>query len=376
MPRRRWLPLLWISQQIQGRGIEYCRDGLLDKTKRYCCPSRCATCGETECVSSRDVCCRKRRERCRSIGATDCAVPAGVGTKDEELLYKEGCRRCVAVLLTGHLRTYERTAPSLKLLVREDYEFDLVVATYKTQDAKQPRFRDKTKHSTDPEQRVSSDDVLRAYTQNWQAVWVHIFDEDEIGAILPRDIRRHAPHLKVNDDHLVQVNRVKRSLALVQQGIWMVQDLAVKRKVPHTLVVRLRPDIQLLRPFPLDDAVAIASSSVLAASQRRLQESFPGRRRRNVVIVPTTYDPRGGLNIRAAQLTTRPCARNASLTPTWVQDHVAVAAFRPMLTYANFYHAYLKKGIFSGHVETSLAKYLKPLLRVSCLDSIQYTVVR
>ena len=122
----------------------------------------------------------------------------------------------------------------------------------------------------------------------------------------------------------------------------------------------------------------------LAAARRELDLLRPlridagllGLVEKNVLIVPAKYDARGGLQIKASQLVTRPCARNATLTPPSIQDHMAIGSLSVLWIYARFYHAYLKSNVFSGHVETALAKYLGPHVAVSCIDSIAYTIRR
>lgn len=266
---------------------------------------------------------------------------------------------CGAVLLTGHMRTFEETRSSvLKHVVAANavkWDFDLIVATYATQDTS-PRFQDKSRHSTAASAQVTWERVFQAYqVDEWCAVVIHVFRDDEIGAILPRDMKRSVPHI-TKPEHLEQVARIKRSLALVQQGVIMVRELAMKRQKPHDAVLRLRPDIELLRPLQFDSLMPFV--------------------RRNFLVVPADYDPRGGLAIQAKQLVTRPCARNASLAPEWVQDHLALAASPVMWIYARFYHSFLKPKVFSSHVESALAKYLAPLTRVSCVPTIKYTILR
>ncbi|KAJ8609333.1 hypothetical protein CTAYLR_009118 [Chrysophaeum taylorii] len=357
---------------VAARRIEFCRDGRLDRSGRLCCVARCPVCGTPVCISPRDACCARRRRRpCGSIGATDCLVRNSTDsfTDEHTVRFGEPCggggRRCVAVLLTGHMRTFEKTSASIRRFLlgpnAASCDFDLAVATYENQDAATHRFRDKSRHSTSADAVVTWQRIDGAYqSPAWRAVVYHVFREAEIGAILPRDLRRQSPHLAryKNPDHLAQINRVKRTLALVQQGVVMVRELVDRRRQLYDLVVRLRPDIDLLAPLKFDARIL----GIVRDKQR--------------LIVPAKYDPRGGLNIKASQLYTRPCAANGTLAPAWVQDHMAIASVSAMWIYARFYHAYLKAGIFSAHVETALGNYLRPHLSISCFDTIQYTIRR
>uniref|UniRef100_A0A7S3JWG6 Uncharacterized protein n=1 Tax=Aureoumbra lagunensis TaxID=44058 RepID=A0A7S3JWG6_9STRA len=286
------------------------------------------------------------------------------------------------------MRTFQQTSKSVIQHVvnanRQRYDFDFVVATYENQDARTPRYRDRSNHSTTYESTVNAEMLWKTYHKHirhisrspFKAAWIHVFNEDEIGAVLPRAILRQAPHLnkikRLQDkNEIYMINRIKRSLALVQQGIFLVHDLGLKRGRPHDLIFRLRPDLQLLSPLPLDQVRQAMWYGIQSL------ETNPSLYMRSRLVLPVTYDPRGGLNIRPTQLSTRPCARNGTLRPLWVQDHMALASMATMVIYARFYHSYLKPHIFSSHVETSLAKYLSPeQINVSCLDSIRYTVVR
>jgi len=357
-----------------GRRIEFCRDGVRDSgSGLLCCSRQCGPqCGARQCTSPRDRCCWPARERvCLSIGAVECVTrDVNSLTNERTAAYDPACgengRMCVAVLLTGHMRTFEKTSGALHAhLLRANSDrcdFDLIVATYVNQDANEPRLNDRSRHSTTAAENMTWERIDAVFTRRfdwWRARRYHIFREDEIGAVLPRDLKRQAPHLSrfKQPQHVAQIGRIKRSIALIQQGVIMVRDLAESRARGYDAVLRLRPDIELLRHLYVDAELL-------------------GLVRSKILVVPATYDPRGGLQIKASQLFTRPCARNASLTPTWVQDHMAIGTLGAMWIYARFYHAYLKPEIFAPHVETALAKYLAPLLPVGCLNTIRYTIRR
>lgn len=358
------LVFVFFGVKVWAKRIEFCREGRLNRRGDVCCPSKCKVCGTQRCSSPRHTCCASRlRGECRTVNSVDCMVN-GTASMERTPRYSGACgserMQCGAVLLTGHMRTFEETRASvLEHVVKANaikWDFDLVVATYATQDTK-PRYHDKSRHSTAANAEITWERVYGAYqAAEWRAVVIHVFRDDEIGAILPRDMKRQVPQKLEKAEHLEQVARIKRSLALVQQGVIMVRELAKKRHKPHDAILRLRPDIELLRPLRVDALMPYV--------------------RRSFLVVPADYDPRGGLAIQAKQLVTRPCALNASLAPTWVQDHLALAASHVMYMYARFYHTYLKPHIFSSHVETALAKYLAPLTRISCVPTIKYTILR
>lgn len=298
---------------VAARRIEFCRNGVLSPTGQLCCSEQCGPrCGKARCASIIDRCCwRRRRPYCDSINAVDCFVKNATLLTDEHTpWFQDGCgsvrRPCVALLLTGHMRTFEQTKKSIiRHLLRanlKECDFDLIVATYLNQDAAKPRINDKSTHSTSVDSVVSWQLLYAAFQEfnAWRATRFHVFREDEIGAILPRNIRRQSPAIAriKKPEHLEQVNRIKRALALVQQGVLMVQDLERRRKRPYDVIVRLRPDIELLRPLMVNAAILKLVGF-------------------NVLVVPATYDARGGLQIRASQLVTRPCAKNGTLRPRW-----------------------------------------------------------
>lgn len=308
-----WVLVSLCGDYVASRRIDFCRNGVLSPTGHLCCSKQCgARCGKARCASINDRCCwRQRRPYCDSINAVDCFVKNATLLTDEQTpWFQDGCgsarRPCVALLFTGHMRTFELTKKSvIRHLLRanlKECDFDLVVATYANQDAAKPRINDMSRHSTSADNVVTWQLIYAAFQEfdAWRATRFHVFREDEIGAILPRNIRRQSPslaHIK-KPEHLEQVGRIKRALALVQQGVLMVRDLERRRKRPYDVIVRLRPDIELLRPL-------IVNAAILKLV------GF------NVLVVPAAYDARGGLQIRASQLVTRPCAKNASLRPRW-----------------------------------------------------------
>lgn len=344
---------------VRARRIEFCREGTL--TGHYCCPKRCGkTCGQ-ECRGGEGRCCppmNRRRRQCTSIAEVDCFV----ANRTEDVSGQvSDCKDCVALLLTGHMRTFERTRHSLRRYLasaNEKSQFDLIIATYENQDASTNRYGDASRHTTrrdgSPVTRERLD-VAYGSVHRWSATRYHVFREDEIGAILPRDFKRYTSPKFRKPEHVEQIKRIKRSLALVQQGIVMVRDLEEQRQKSYEFIVRLRPDIELLKPILLDRVMTT--------------------RNENAIVVPESYDARGGLRIQAKQLATRPCSQNGTITPKWVQDHMAIATLPAFWHYARFYHSYLKPHIFSPHVETSLAKYLTPTLSIRCVD-IRYTIRR
>ena len=222
-----------------------------------------------------------------------------------------------AILLTGHVRTFDLTAPTLdEFLIKANpgYVFSLFCSTYREREARSrsPTARQKT------EQRSLNEDEL-------YAVYAPFVPRDRFHAELhrPWDVKSGLPFF--NPQHARNKTQAGiKSIRIISDGsgtrpCWSSSSVATcvaaaaprkihdieRRAETYGVIVKLRFDVALKTPLVIN---------------RRWVE-------RGLVVVPVQIAD-GGAGIKAKQLATRPCSRDgsASKRPVWVQDHVGYAS--------------------------------------------------
>ena len=267
----------------------------------------------------------------------------------------------VALLLTGHARTFEKTSQSIhQNLIRANPQMSFVVfiATYNERDTKTNGM----KHHTNPADTVGHLNASHAVTKHELIsryaplpVHVSIHKEQEVMDLLPSKFNR-APGA-----HFSPVQyRKRRTLAqfrLIYEGYKMVMR-ATKHHEPFDLVIKLRLDCWLSNGWPLKGFIS------------RLKE-------KQAIVMPAKLQF-GDHHYRPEQLKTKPCDKDGGKTPTWVSDHIAFGSMSSMRWYAAEMTGVDGNCLDSqGRPEVTLANFLKrKKVQVWCDPTILYTINR
>ena len=267
----------------------------------------------------------------------------------------------VALLLTGHARTFEKTSQSIhQNLIRANPQmsFAVFIATYNERDTKTNGM----KHHTNPADTVGHLNVSHAVTEHELIsryaplpVHVSIHKEQEVMDLLPSKFKR-APGA-----HFSAVQyRKRRTLAafrLIYEGYKMVLR-ATKHHEPFDLVIKLRLDCWLSNGWPLKGFIS------------RLKD-------KQAIVMPAKLQF-GDHHYRPEQLKTKPCDKDGGKTPTWVSDHVAFGPMSSMRWYAAEMTGSDGNCLDSqGRPEVTLANFLKrKKVQVWCDPTILYTIKR
>lgn len=253
----------------------------------------------------------------------------------------------VAIMLSGHARTYNMTAPSLRsMLVDANLysEFSLFALAYSTGTRKkalrstyQPVAL--TKHVTVAILRECYEQVVPR-----DRLFVKVVDEKEFSKKLSSKGIKNSRRF-----------RISVMFRMIASTYDLVRAHEKRNKERFGIVLRLRFDLDLLDVFllrPLPDP--------------------------KMVVVPKQM-AKGPSHFVPTQLRTRPCDSEGKARPTWVQDHVAYASSRAMETFSNGTARHVIAGPRKRQTqpEVILASSLKAKrLKVACDASIVYTILR
>ena len=282
---------------------------------------------------------------------------------DRVALYAADGAPHAAILLTGHVRTFDLTAPTLdEFLIKANpgYVFSLFCSTYREREAVSISNR-----QGQTEQRSINEDEL-------YAVYAPFVPRDRFHAELyrPWDVKSGLPFF--NPQHARNktqagikkyrnyLRRIRHSsmFELVKRGYEMIE----RRAGSFDVIVKFRFDLALKAPFVIN---------------RRWVE-------RGLVVLPVQIAD-GGAGIVPKSLATRPCSRDgsASKRPVWVQDHVGYASpdtfrkFSVNVQKYNLRHTTREQAGHGRHPEHYLAASLEEQnVRVNCDETIRYTVKR
>ncbi|KAJ8607754.1 hypothetical protein CTAYLR_008600 [Chrysophaeum taylorii] len=265
-------------------------------------------------------------------------------------------KRDCAVILAGHARTYDLTAKSVRenLIAanQEWWNFSVFALTYSLRDRK--RGGDKSVH-TRMGRNVSDVTAARVRDKYFNIpedqIHARVVDEIFVKRMLPPSIR-----LKANSTYTQQHRlRVSMMFRMVAEAFEMVVEHERRANRSFALVVKLRFDLKILRPFVLD-----------------------ARHRGAIIVVPRRMD-RGPSGLSPAQIRTRPCDVNGTEQPKWMQDHIAYGPSRVMALYCNGTDLYVRHSGTRGSTtpEHILATWMRRhRIQVLCDPTIRYTILR
>ena len=270
-----------------------------------------------------------------------------------------------AILLTGHVRTFDLTAPTLnEFLVQANpgYAFSLFCSTYREREAVSIRSR----QGPTEQKSLDEDELYVPYTS--------FIPRDRFHAELhrPFDIKRGLPFFNPQRAKTLSKNQTKNSgyrnylrrmrhssmFELIKRGYEMIERQA---EIYH-VVVKFRFDLGL---------------KALLVINRGWVE-------RGLVVMPVRIAD-GGAGIQPRVLATRPCSTDGSgkKRPSWVQDHVGYASPGTFRKFAvnvqryNLRHTSPQKAGVARTPEYTLAGSLKEQkVDLTCDPTIQYTVKR
>ena len=247
-----------------------------------------------------------------------------------------------AVMLTGHARTYDLTASSLReRVIKEnaDFEFWIFALTYSDRD--KVRGHDVSKHTRLDKPGPTKEDLERTYGPR---VIAKIVDE----AFIAQQVRPRTNRHKF---------RVSMMFKLIACAFSMVRTFERRMRQPFSVVLKLRFDLKLLTPFRL-----------------RVHPAADGHR----LIVPHHMDS-GPSRLAPSQIRTRPCDALGRQRPTWLQDHLAYGNSASMALYANGTDLFAELHALKiyGNAVVILASFMAAMnVSVFCDPSLRYTILR
>ena len=265
----------------------------------------------------------------------------------------------VAVLLTGHARTFEKTSRSIhQNLIRANRQmtFTIFISTYDVRDTETNGLHHHTKFSDtaghlNVSRTVTEHELASRYAPTETRIKIHT--EREMFDLLPSK-HIHKPGASFTGTQYKQ-RRTLGMFRLISEGYKMVQK-AAPQNGPFDLLVKLRLDCSLTEPWKLANFHLRLQNKQAIAMPERMQT--------------------GNHHYRPDQIKTHPCDKIGGKTPSWVSDHVALGPLSSMRYYAS---EMTGDGEIDakGRPELTLAKFLKKnKVQVWCDPSLKYTVER
>lgn len=198
---------------------------------------------------------------------------------------------------------------------------------------------------------------LRAVYRNASGVRIHarVIEENFIKSKLPSFVR-----LSRNSSFPAQRRlRISMMFRTIAEAHTMVKAQEVASRQPFALIVKLRFDLKLLAPFALK------------------AECFESAKKQLSVVVPTQMD-RGPSHLSPRHIRTRPCNKNGTDRPTWMQDHIAYGPSSAMSYYLNGTDMFMRAGARGmASPEVILAHFMeRSKVLIKCDNSIRYTIIR
>lgn len=141
----------------------------------------------------------------------------------------------IAVILVGHLRAYDQTAPLLIKNLLSQYDCDLFITTYNKRYNIKKKYREgraQNPELVDPEK---VKEVYGSYLKQ-----INVVDEDEFQYIFNKK-----PNKTYYESDLM-LNRIKTMLKLINYA-----GTAMKNN-KYDLIIRTRPDFMMKQPLKID----------------------------------------------------------------------------------------------------------------------------
>lgn len=259
----------------------------------------------------------------------------------------------VALLMAGHARTYELTAPSLKsrLIDKNNMQFSVFAIAY-TSGERKPSLH--SKEVAAPIEEVITVDILRrTYASLVPAdrLVCRVITENDVAKRLPSRLR--SPKDNPRDRQRSRISAMFRMIAVAHDMV-RTHERSVKRR--FDVVIKFRFDLKILDDFVLRPDLVTDQA----------------------VVVPERMD-HGPSHFSPNQLRTRPCDIHGHKRPTWVQDHVAYGSSRAMELFCNGTARHVAAGPRKRQTQPEFVlatSLLKRKLAVKCDPSIHYTILR
>lgn len=221
-------------------------------------------------------------------------------------------KKKVAIILTGHARTFNLTAPTLRSMlvdVNSQFDFFVFALAYRNGERKpaitsslQPL--ELTNYVTPKILRATYKQVVPLDRLN-----VHVVSERAVERLLPKRLRSPSEDANRHDKARAMISMMFRMISSAHS---MVRDYEVKYRRRFDVILKLRFDLAILRAFILKPALVAPNRTVLQSKNTWLP-----------IVVPERMAS-GPSQFLLSQLRTRPCDIDGFLTPHWcaIRNHL------------------------------------------------------
>lgn len=214
-------------------------------------------------------------------------------------------KKTVAILLTGHARTFNLTAPTLRsMLVDVNSQFDFFVFALAYRNGQ--RKPTLTSNLQPPVlTNYITPKILRAtYKQvvPLDRLTVHVVSERAVEKLLPKQLRSPSEDASRHEKARAMISMMFRMISSAHS---MVRDYEVNYRRRFDVILKLRFDLALLRAFILKPALVAPNRTAPQSKHLWLP-----------IVVPEKMAP-GDSQYLLNQLRTRPCDIDGLLKPRW-----------------------------------------------------------